>query len=201
MAVVFLCIFGIFNKNERHEKIFNDTRNHRFCCLRSISTASFCRNKNRRYQHTIRKDQFIEGNIGMDFGYSGKAGFKATAIYNFVWARPAWTERGSWALYAGPGLSIGGVNDLCVYKFGKERIGYTDSGFMFAFAAQVGLEYNFDFPLQLALDVRPYFGVHVNDGVHHDVLEDIQTDYGSTAGFYDNGLLGFVPTISVRYRF
>lgn len=153
------------------------------------------------YQHKIRKDQFIEGNIGMDFGYSGKAGFKATAIYNFVWARPAWTERGSWALYAGPGLSIGGVNDLCVYKFGKERIGYTDSGFMFAFAAQVGLEYNFDFPLQLALDVRPYFGVHVNDGVHHDVLEDIQTDYGSTAGFYDNGLLGFVPTISVRYRF
>ena len=153
------------------------------------------------YQHTIKHDQFIEGNIGLDFGYSGQAGFKATAIYNFIWARPAWTEQGSWALYAGAGASIGGVNDLCVYKVGKERIGYTDGGFMLALAAQVGLEYNFDFPLQIAVDVRPYVGLHVNDGRHHDVIGNVETNYGSTVGFYDNGLLGFVPTISIRYRF
>lgn len=153
------------------------------------------------YQHTIQKNQFIEGNIGLDFGYSGKAGFKATAIYNFVWARPAWTEQGSWVLYAGPGVSVGGVNDICVFKLGKERIGYIDGGFMLALAAQVGLEYNFDFPLQIAVDVRPYVGMHLNDGRHHDILENVETNYGNTVGFYDNGLLGLVPTLSIRYRF
>lgn len=155
------------------------------------------------YQHTMNANQFIEGNIGMDFGYNanGKAGFKATATYNFIWARPAWTDQGSWALYAGPGISIGGVNDMAVYKFGKERLGYLDGGFMIALAAQVGLEYNFDFPLQLSLDVRPYFGLHVNDGKYYSVIDQENKNYGSTAGFYDNGLLGFVPTLSVRYRF
>lgn len=155
------------------------------------------------YQHTMNANQFIEGNVGMDFGYNanGKAGFKATATYNFIWARPAWTDQGSWALYAGPGLSIGGVNDMAVYKFGKERLGYLDGGFMIALAAQVGLEYNFDFPLQLSLDVRPYFGLHVNDGKYYSVIEQENKSYGSTAGFYDNGLLGFVPTLSIRYRF
>ena len=68
------------------------------------------------YMHTfINKNQFLEGNFGVDFGYNpeGKSqpGVKATATYNFVWARPAWTERGSWALYAGPGLSMGYVYD------------------------------------------------------------------------------------------
>lgn len=155
------------------------------------------------YQHTMNANQFIEGNIGLDFGYNanGKAGFKATAIYNFIWARPAWTDQGSWALYAGPGLSIGGVNDMAVYKFGKERLGYLDGGFMIAIAAQVGLEYNFDFPLQLSLDIRPYFGLHVNDGKYYSAIDQVNKSYGSTVGFYDNGLLGFVPTISVRYRF
>lgn len=155
------------------------------------------------YQHTMNTNQFIEGNIGLDFGYNanGKAGFKATAIYNFIWARPAWTDQGSWALYAGPGISIGGVNDMAVYKFGKERLGYLDGGFMIAIAAQLGLEYNFDFPLQLSLDIRPYFGLHVNDGKYYSVIDQENKSYGSTSGFYDNGLLGFVPTISVRYRF
>ena len=65
------------------------------------------------YQHYMGKDRFAEGNLGLDFGYNvnGNVGVKATAIYNFVWARPAWTEQGSWALYAGPGLSLGFVDD------------------------------------------------------------------------------------------
>lgn len=155
------------------------------------------------YQHSMNQNQFIEGNLGLDFGYNanGKAGFKATAIYNFIWARPAWTEQGSWALYAGPGVSLGGVNDMAVYKFGKERLGYLDGGFMIALAAQVGLEYNFDFPLQLSLDIRPCFGLHVNDGRYYSVIDQENKSYGSTVGFYDNGLLGFAPTLSVRYRF
>lgn len=155
------------------------------------------------YQHSIKPNQFIEGNIGLDFGYNanGKAGFKATAIYNFVFARPAWTEKGSWALYAGPGISIGGVNDMAVHKIGKERIGYTDGGFLLALATQVGIEYNFDFPLQISLDIRPYFGIHVNDGKYYNIIDKETQKYGTTVGFYDNGMLGFAPTLSIRYRF
>lgn len=155
------------------------------------------------YQHTMAKDQFIEADAGLDFGYNanGRVGFKATAIYNFVWARPAWTDRGSWALYAGPGLSIGGVNDQAVYKLGAERFGYNDGGFMLAVAAQVGVEYNFDIPLQLSLDIRPYFGFHMNDGKYHNPVTDETFRYGNTIGFYDNGMLGFCPSVSVRYRF
>lgn len=155
------------------------------------------------YQHAMNSNQFIEGNVGLDFGYNsnGKAGFKATAIYNFIWARPAWTQEGSWALYAGPGISIGGVNDMAVYKFGKERLGYLDGGFMLAAAVQVGLEYNFEFPLQLSVDIRPYIGMHLNDGKYYDVIAQENRSYGSTAGFYDNGIMGLIPTLSIRYRF
>ena len=50
------------------------------------------------YQHTMNSTQFIGADIGLDFGYNvnGYSGVKATAIYNFVWARPAWTDKGSW---------------------------------------------------------------------------------------------------------
>ena len=55
------------------------------------------------YQHDMKKNQFVEGNLGLDFGTlsDGTPGLKATAIYNFIWAHPAWTDRGTWALYAG----------------------------------------------------------------------------------------------------
>lgn len=155
------------------------------------------------YQHTMNANQFIEGNIGLDFGYNanGKAGFKATAIYNFVWARPAWTQQGTWALYAGPGLSLGFVDDMVPYEIGDAIQGYYDNGFMLALAGQVGIEYNFDFPLQISIDIRPYFGMHINDGRFRIPNTDTVVKYEKKIGFYDNGLLGFVPSISVRYRF
>lgn len=155
------------------------------------------------YRHGTFKDQFIEGNAGLDFGYNanGRIGFKATAVYNFVWARPAWTDRGSWALYAGPGLSVGGVNDHAVHKAGEERIGYEDGGFMLAVAAQVGVAYRFSFPLMISLDIRPYFGFHLNDGSYRGPVSGETYRYGNTAGFYDNGMTGFIPSVSVSYCF
>ena len=161
------------------------------------------------YQHIFAgKNQFLEANFGIDFGYNanGKPGVKATALYNFVWARPAWTEKGSWALYAGPGLSTGYVNDMTVWKAenGVEiRHAEPRIGFMVGICGQVGLEYTFWFPLQLAVDLRPTVGIHVNEGISvPDPLDPTkEIKYGSRVGFYENGLLGFAPTISVRYRF
>lgn len=159
------------------------------------------------YLHTfVNKNQFLEGNFGVDFGYAkGKSqpGIKATAIYNFVWARPAWTEKGSWALYAGPGLSMGYVNDQDHILVDKTVIPYYSNGFMLGVCAQVGLEFTFWFPLQLAVDLRPVFGIHVNGRYPYIDTTNPEVTRRSPVktGFYDNGLLGFVPTISARYRF
>ena len=123
----------------------------------------------------------------MDFGSSVDAGcgVKATGTYNIIWARPAWTDKGTWAIYAGPGATLGYTGDSIIYRDELATYKTRDHGFMFAVGAQAGLEYNFEFPLQLAVDLRPFFGVHVSQ----------QT------GFYNRGMLGFVPTISARYRF
>ena len=151
------------------------------------------------YQHVFIKNQFLECNFGLDFGWLGqgnsvvtpndKLGVKATAVYNFVWARPAWTNEGSWALYAGPGVTTGYVHDDGHYMGddGKTIISFQSHGFVLGVCAQVGVEYTFWFPLQLSVDLRPTVGMHANK------IEGV--------GFYDNGLLGFAPTISVRYCF
>lgn len=151
------------------------------------------------YQHEFVKNSFLECGFGIDSGYLGKGssavkadekvGIKATGIYNFIWARPAWTEKGSWALYAGPGVTTGYVHDdgHLIADDGVSVISFQSHGFMLGVCAQVGLEYTFWFPLQLSVDLRPTIGLHANK------IEG--------AAFYDNGLLGFTPLISARYRF
>lgn len=155
------------------------------------------------YEHAMSPVQFIQGDLGMDFGYNvnGRPGVRATAVYNFIWARPNWTTQGSWAIYAGPGLSLGFVDDQVPYEIGDAIIGHYDNGFMIGVVGQVGVEYTFRFPLQLALDVRPCFGLHVNDGKFRDRETGLTVNYGGKTGFYDNGLLGFVPSLSIRYCF
>lgn len=154
------------------------------------------------YQHSVNTSQFIEANVGLDFGY-GAPGFKVTGIYNFVWARPAWTDMGSWACYAGPGISLGGVEDRVPVTVGNIKGSYADFGFMCALTAQVGLEYTFDFPLALAVDISPYIGMHATGGRRHysEAGVDVAVDYEGHTGFYNWGLFGFIPSISARYRF
>ena len=122
------------------------------------------------YQHYLGDPNFLEVNAGI-WGLNN-IGFKATALYNFVFAQPNWSPRGSWAWYAGPGLTAGTTtyND----KNGK---------FFFGVVGQIGVEYEFWFPLQLSADLRPTIGFC--DGE-----------------FYKDGIsYGFIPTISVRYAF
>ena len=154
------------------------------------------------YQHSFGWDYFLEGEIGLDFGAGVKspAGFKAVATYNIIWARPAWTDRGSWALYAGPGLAFGGVADTVTYRIDNIKHTIADNGFMMSLVAQAGIEYTFWFPLQLSLDMRPYFGFHTNKG-YEIVGGPASIQYGAKTSFYDRGLLGLIPTLSVRYRF
>lgn len=140
------------------------------------------------YQHSFAGDQFLSIDMGIDPGYNvkGSLGGKVTGVYEFIWARPRWTKKGSWNIYAGPGISAGYVDDRIVIKAGTERANTFSRGYMVAVTGQVGLEYNFEIPLQLSLEVRPLAGLHISK---------------NHFGFYDNGLLGFAPSLAIRYTF
>ncbi|MBQ3607477.1 MAG: hypothetical protein II991_04185 [Bacteroidales bacterium] len=156
------------------------------------------------YQHTaLNKNEFIEGSIGLDFGVKSNAGFKVSGSYNIILARPALTDKGSWAIYAGPAAALGNVYDMVTYDVFGEKVKYPDNGFMFAVGGQAGIEYNFEgFPIQASIDLRPMVGIHVNDGKFRDpATNTIIEGFESKSGFYGNGFIGFIPHLSVRYRF
>ena len=122
------------------------------------------------YQHYVGGENFVEADLGLFTLYA----LQATAKYNFMLAQPAWTARGEWGVYAGPGATLG-------LNYAGRR-----NDFVFAAVGQVGLEYTFWFPLQLSVDLRPQIGIAAGKG---------------GVRFYEEGLFGFVPTIGVRYRF
>lgn len=117
------------------------------------------------YQHSVGNN-FIEAGLGFNFG----TGISATATYNFIFATPEWTPKGTWEWYAGPGLTLGTY--------------FSKIPFTFGIVGQVGLSYTFWFPLQLSVDLRPAIGIDC---------------YNGGARFSTGGLFGFIPTIGVRY--
>ena len=64
------------------------------------------------YQHQLGAN-FLEVDGGLGLGFDGTFNVGATGIYNFMIAQPAWTDRGEWGFYAGPGAALG-------LDFGKE---------------------------------------------------------------------------------
>ncbi len=123
------------------------------------------------YEHIMHGADFLEMELGASRNDDG-FGFRFTGIYNWMIAQPNWTNRGEWGFYGGVGGSLGALpydND--------------DLFFSAAVVGQLGLEYTFWFPLQLAIDIRPAIGLV---GSH----------------FYSSGLVeGIWPTLSVRYSF
>ena len=121
------------------------------------------------YQHNVgAKSDFIEVDAGMQL--LGK-GLNAAAAYNFMYAQPKWTEKGKWGFYAGPAV----------------KLGYMWIGGYLAVGAQLGMEYTFDFPLQISLDIRPAVGAAM-EGKSVFI-------YGAEAVF------GSIPCLSLRYSF
>jgi len=123
------------------------------------------------YQHYVR-NQFIEA----DFGTANFKNIQLHATYNWIIANPGWTTRGQWYFFGGAGIGGG-------YSSYTSDI-RTQYGFI-GIAGQIGLEYQFDFPLSLCVDFRPLIGPKFGDG----------------GGFYDEWLCMFLPCVSVRYLF
>ena len=103
--------------------------------------------------------------IELDLGFRDNENFNAyrlTGLYHWVW-----NIDGGFNWYAGPGAGIGRVN-FDDDRFPGEDV--DDETYVYL-AGDVGIEYNFDFPLLLSLDFRPEFGF--NDNVSDDVDFDI----------------------------
>ncbi len=121
------------------------------------------------YQHNMgQKANFLEADLGIGF----LGGLNLNGSYNFMIAQPEWSSKGEWGFYAGPCV---GLNYLWYVR-----------GISLGLGGQIGLEYTFDFPLQISLDIRPQLGVGF---------------YSGYVGFYAGGLLGFIPSLSLRYSF
>ena len=118
------------------------------------------------YQRALGDINRLELDLGLRSG-NGYDGFKLAGLYQWVW-----NIEDSFNWYAGVG---GGIAS---YSFDKVAPGADKSNTSIFAAGDIGIEYNFDIPLQLSLDARPEFGF----GDYRDDL------------FFDIAL-------SIRYRF
>lgn len=104
------------------------------------------------YQRMLSSDNRLE----LDLGWRDSSNYdaiKLAALYQWVW-----NIEGGFNWYAGVGGGLG------TWEFNNNIPDYYDGGddsgtFLFV-AGDIGIEYNFDIPLQLSLDFRPelYFG-------------------------------------------
>ena len=122
------------------------------------------------YQRALSDNNRLEIDLGYESG-DNFDGFKATGLYQWMWN----IEDGfNW--YAGAG---GGLGTVSLDDDFPGRNNFDDDSETFIFAAgQVGIEYNFDIPLLLSLDVRPefYFG-DFRDGNDLDIALGIRYQF------------------------
>ena len=88
-------------------------------------------------------------NKGHDYYYDTSA-VKLVGLYQWVW-----NIDGGFNWYAGVGAGIGSFNNR---NNVTNNYGYAEHGAFGLVAGDIGIEYNFDFPLQLAVDFRPEIG-------------------------------------------
>ncbi|MEC4114799.1 hypothetical protein [Myroides pelagicus] len=113
------------------------------------------------YQRQLAKNNRLEIDLGWRDNNHVDA-VKVTGLYQWVWN----IENGfNW--YAGAGAAVGTWNYSETIKGHR----YSDSGSFGLLTGTVGLEYNFDFPLQISLDLRPelYLNDSYRDGLYADL--------------------------------
>lgn len=89
---------------------------------------------------------------------------KLTGIYQWVW-----NIDGGFNWYAGPGAGLGIVNYDHKYDNDYPYRNKGESEFYAFLTGDIGIEYSFDFPLLLSLDLRPQFNLGYHDDVNFDV--------------------------------
>ena len=119
------------------------------------------------YQMKLNSDNRAEFNLGWRSNNNINA-MKLNGLYQWVWPLEQAFKGFNW--YAGVGGGFG--------TYSNNIINNGSGTFIFA-AGDVGIEYNFDFPLQASIDLRPEIGGN---------------------GYFDNGF-GTDLALGIRYRF
>jgi hypothetical protein len=111
------------------------------------------------YQRGLSENNRLEFGVSWH-GNDKLSSFKFIGLYQWIW-----TLDGNFNWYVGAGGGVGHIN------FDKDYQGNNDDEtFIFA-AGDIGIEYNFNIPLILSLDLRPEIGF----GDYHD---DFDFDLG-----------------------
>lgn len=111
------------------------------------------------YQRGLGKNNRLELDLGWRSS-NNVDGFKLAGLYQWVW-----NIEGGFNWYAGAGGGVG--------TWSYEDNGNKDSGSYFFAAGDIGIEYNFDFPLQLSLDFRPELYFNNDDFIDDNFGPDI----------------------------
>jgi len=97
------------------------------------------------YQHALGSANRLEMDLGLSLG-SEHFAMGLTGIYQWVFDLSALAKGFNW--YVGPGATA------AFWSYKDDNI---KSAFALGVVGQIGIEYNFDIPLQLSLDYRPAF--------------------------------------------
>lgn len=112
------------------------------------------------YQRAIGDNNRLEFGLGWRSNPDVSA-FKLTGLHQWVW-----NIDGGFNWYAGVGGGVGSI-DFDDDRFGRD---FDNETFVFV-AGDIGIEYNFDFPLLISLDFRPELGFG-------DYRDDLDFDIG-----------------------
>ncbi|MFV0542036.1 MAG: hypothetical protein ACK5MZ_12510 [Aestuariibaculum sp.] len=108
------------------------------------------------YQRALGDNNRLEADLGWRSG-KNVDGFKITGLYQWVFP-----IEGNFNWYVGAGAGIGNYN----YEFE----GNDDNETFISLGGDIGIEYSFDIPLQLSLDLRPELGFgDYNDDLDFDI--------------------------------
>ncbi|HZW77155.1 MAG TPA: hypothetical protein VFF21_02485, partial [Flavobacteriaceae bacterium] len=112
------------------------------------------------YQHALRENNRLE----LGLAWHSKRYYNAVklvGIYQWVW-----NIDGGFNWYAGPGAGLGNVS----YDYPKNHTHYDRNSEFYAFiTGDVGIEYNFNIPLMISLDIRPQLNLGYHDNINFDV--------------------------------
>lgn len=154
LVLLALCIFG-FTFTSQAQSVADNALGLRLGGSDGVGTEI-------SYQRALTGNNRLE----LDLGWSNRSdrdAFRLTGLHQWVW-----NIEGGFNWYAGLGAGVGSIdhpND--------------DSDIFLSAAGNVGIEYDFDFPLLLSLDFRPEIGV---------------------INYYDEDL-GFDLALGIRYQF
>lgn len=117
------------------------------------------------YQRKLTKANRLELDLGWsDNNHDDYDSFKLTGLYQWVWK----IEDGfNW--YAGVGAGVG--SNSYGHYYHKDHYHEGESEMFATLDGDLGIEYNFDIPLQIALDWRPeiHFVDNHDEGLHNSV--------------------------------